>query len=139
MKILIDTNIILDVALERQPFYLESIQVISFVYQKQIEGYISASSVSELYDIISKEKGRNLTVDFFRRIGTFCQMATVNDVVIDLALNTNFPNFEDAIKYSTALINQLDVIVTRNTQNFPVVNPQIMTPDLLIQQFNNSV
>lgn len=139
MKILIDTNIIVDVALERQPFYPESLEVISFVYQKKIEGYILASSFSDLYYIIRKQKGRDLTIDFLMRIRTFCQIATVNNVVIDLALNTNFTDFEDAIQYSTALINQLDAIVTRNTQDFPVVNPPIISPDMLIQELNNSL
>ncbi|NEQ37677.1 MAG: PIN domain-containing protein [Okeania sp. SIO3I5] len=139
MKTIIDTNIIVDVSLERQSFYPETIQVISFVYQKQIEGYISASSFSDLYYIIRKQKGRDLTLDFLRRIRTFCEIATVNNVAIDLALNTNFPDFEDAIQYSTAVINQLDAIVTRNTQDFPVVNPRILPPNLLIQELNNSV
>jgi len=139
VKILIDTNIIVDVALERQPFYPESLEVISFVYQKKIEGYILASSFSDLYYIIRKQKGRDLTIDFLMRIRTFCQIATVNNVVIDLALNTNFTDFEDAIQYSTALINQLDAIVTRNTQDFPVVNPPIISPDMLIQELNNSL
>ena len=139
MKILIETNIIVDVALEQKPFYPESLQVISFVYQKQIERYISASSFSDLYYIIRKQKGRDLTIDFLRRIRTFCEIATVNNVVIDLALNKNFPDFEDAIQYSTAVINQLDAIVTGNTQDFPVVNPRIIIPNLLIQELNDSV
>lgn len=67
MKVLIDTNIIVDVALERQPFYTESVQVISLVYQKQIEGYLSASTWSDIYYIIRKQKGRDLTLDFLRR------------------------------------------------------------------------
>lgn len=40
VKILIDTNVIVDVALERHPFYRESLQVLSFVYRQEIEGYI---------------------------------------------------------------------------------------------------
>ena len=78
MKILLDTNIIIDVALERQPFYSESVQLISLVYQRQVEGYISASTFSDLYYIIRKAKGRDLTLEFVRNISTFCQVATVD-------------------------------------------------------------
>ena len=44
-----------------------------------------------------------------------------------MALNANFKDFEDAIQYSTAVINQLDAIITRNQQDFPVTTPRILT------------
>ena len=134
MKILLDTNIIVDVALERQPFYSQSIQVLSFVYQRQVEGYISASTCSDLYYIIRKIKGRDETIDFLRRILTFCQVAIVDQSVIAMAISANFRDFEDAIQYSTAIVNQLDLIVTRDPQDFPVATPRILTPDQLIQE-----
>ncbi len=54
-----------------------------------------------------------------------------------MALAANFKNFEDAIGYSTAVVNQLDAIVTRNPQDFPVVTPRILTPQQLIQELIN--
>ncbi|MDB9509797.1 PIN domain-containing protein [Kamptonema animale CS-326] len=137
MKILLDTNIIIDVALERQPFYSESVQLISLVYQRQVEGYISGSTFSDLYYIIRKAKGRDLTLEFVRNISTFCQVATVDRAVISMALNANFKDFEDAIQYSTAVINQLDAIITRNQKDFPVTTPRILTPAQLIQELTN--
>jgi hypothetical protein len=58
MKILIDTNIIVDVALERQAYLEESEQVLFLVEQGRFQGYISASTFSDLYYIIRKQKGR---------------------------------------------------------------------------------
>lgn len=138
MKILIDTNVIVDVALERHPFYSESLQVLSFVYHQEIEGYISASTFSDIYYIIRKEKGRDSALNFLRGIATFCRVATVDTAAINMALGTNFRDFEDAIQYSTAIVNQLDAIVTRNPQDFPVAIPRIMTPEQLIQEITNS-
>lgn len=57
---------------------------------------------------------------------------------ISMALTANFGDFEDAIQYATAVINQLDAIVTRNPQDFPVTSPRIMTPDRIIEEFTNS-
>ena len=71
-------------------------------------------------------------------MATLCQVATVNQAVISMALTANFRDFEDAIQYSTAVVNQLDAIVTRNPQDFPVTTPRIMTPEQLIQEFTNS-
>lgn len=137
VKVLLDTNIIIDVALERQPYLGDSETVLSLVEQGRIEGYISASTFSDLYYIIRKDKGRDLTLEFLRDIVSFCQIATVDGAAITMALATNFRDFEDAIQYSTAVVNQLDVIVTRNLEDFPVATPRIMTPVQLIQELAN--
>jgi predicted nucleic acid-binding protein len=138
MKVLIDTNIILDFALERQHFYGESEQIFILAQHRQIEGYVSASTFGDLYYIIRKDKGRDWTVLFLNRLATFCEIATVDRAAISMALAANFRDFEDAIQYSTAVVNQLDVIVTRNPDDFPVTTPRIMTPTQLIQELTNS-
>jgi predicted nucleic acid-binding protein len=138
VTVLLDTNIIVDVALERQPYFEASQQVLLLIEQGQIEGYISASTFSDLYYIIRRSRGREWTTDFINWLVTYCQIATVNEAVIRMALTTNFRDFEDAIQYATAVINQLDAIVTRNPQDFPVTTPRILTPNQLIQELTNS-
>lgn len=133
MKVLLDNNVILDVALERQPFFSNSETVVSFVENGQIQGYICAASFGDLYYIIRKEKVRNLALEFLREIVTFCRIATVDSATINLALTANFADFEDAIQYSTAVLNHLDAIITRNPGDFPVTTPRILTPEQLIQ------
>ncbi len=138
MTVLLDTNIIVDVALERQPYFEASQQVLLLVEQGQIEGYISASTFGNLYYIIRRSRGREWTTDFINWLVTYCQIATVNEAVIRMALTSNFRDFEDAIQYSTAVVNQLDAIVTRNPQDFPVTTPRIISPNELIQELTNS-
>lgn len=138
MKVLIDTNIIVDVALDREPFFAQSDRILTFVEEAQIQGYVSASTFSDLYYIIRRDKGRDWTLDFLRQLATFCQVATVDNSVISMALASNFKDFEDAIQYSTAVINQIDAIVTRNPRDFPVTTPRIVTPNQLIQELTNS-
>ena len=138
VKILLDTNIILDIALARQPFFGESKQVLSLVEQGEVQGYISASTFSDLYYIICKAKGRDSTLEFLRQLGTFCQVATVDNSVISIALTYNFKDFEVAIQYSTAVINLIDAIVTHNPRDFPVTTPRIVTPNQLIQELTDS-
>lgn len=137
MKVLLDTNIILDVALERQPFFSNSETVFLLIEQGEIEGYISASSFGDLFYIIRKQKGRDLALEFLREIVTFCQVATVDSSTISMALTANFKDCEDAIQYSTAVLNRLDAIITRNSVDFPVRIPRIITPEQLIQELTN--
>lgn len=134
MKVLLDTNVILDFALERHPWFADSEQIIYFAEQKQIIGYVSASTISDLYYIIRKSKSKELALEFLLNLSIFCQIAAVDSSVISMALNTNFKDFEDAIQYSTAMINSLDVIVTRNPQDFAVAIPKILTPSQLIEE-----
>jgi predicted nucleic acid-binding protein len=138
VKILIDTNIIIDNALEREPFWNASEQVLSLIEQGTIVGYISASTFSDLYYIIRKARGRDWTLTYLNQLITFCQIATVNQAAITMAFTTNFKDFEDSIQYSTAVVNQLDAIITRNPQDFPIVTPRIITPDQLIEELTNS-
>jgi predicted nucleic acid-binding protein len=132
MKILLDTNIIVDVAVERQPYFEASQQVLLLVEQKQIEGYVSASTFSDIYYIVRKARGKDWTIDFLNWIVNFCQVATVNDEAVRIALSANFNDFEDAVQYGTARVNQLDAIATRNPQDFPVETPRIVSPSDLI-------
>jgi len=130
--------VIVDVALEREPFYAESDRILTFVEEGQIQGYVSASTFSDLYYIIRRDKGRDWTLEFLRQLATFCQVATVDNSVISIALTCNFKDFEDAIQYSTAVINLIDAIVTRNPRDFPVNIPRIVTPNQLILELTDS-
>ncbi|MDY7047581.1 MAG: PIN domain-containing protein [Microcystis panniformis WG22] len=138
MKILIDTNIIIDNALEREPFWNASEQVLSLIEKGTIAGYISASTFSDLYYIIRKARGRDWTLTYLKQLITFCQIATVNQAAIIMAFTTNFQDFEDSIQYSTAVVNKLDAIITRNPQDFPIITPRIITPEQLIAELTNS-
>ncbi|MFM6310231.1 MAG: PIN domain-containing protein [Dolichospermum sp.] len=138
MKILIDTNIIIDNALEREPFWNASEQVLSLIEKGTIAGYISASTFSDLYYIIRKARGRDWTLTYLKQLITFCQIAAVNQAAIIMAFTTNFQDFEDSIQYSTAVVNKLDAIITRNPQDFPIITPRIITPEQLIVELTNS-
>ena len=118
MRVLLDTNIIVDVALERQPFYTSSVQVLTFAYRGTVDAWISASTVSDIYYLVRKAKGHEATLEFLRITTSFCRIATVDQTVISNALTSSFRDFEDAVQYETAIANQLAAIVTRNPQDF---------------------
>jgi hypothetical protein len=77
-----------------------------------------------------------LDAGFLRRLETICPIARVDQAVITLALTVNFRDFEDAIQYSTAVINQLDAIATRNSADFMASTLPILTPRELLQKFS---
>ncbi|MDS3860590.1 PIN domain-containing protein [Thermosynechococcaceae cyanobacterium BACA0444] len=133
MKILIDANVLLDVALEREPFFNDSDCILALCEQKTLIGYVSASSFSDLFYILRKSKGKSLALDFLRHIVSFCQIATVDDAIIRQALTGNFKDFEDGVQYEAATASQLDGIVTRNPKDFTDRTVPIYTPQKLIE------
>ncbi|MBD2104323.1 type II toxin-antitoxin system VapC family toxin [Leptolyngbya sp. FACHB-261] len=137
MRILLDTNIVIDLALQRQPYVEESDQIFSLIEQGLIEGYVSASTLSDLYYIIRKQQGHGWTLKFLKRLTSICSIATVDQAIIAMALNIDFRDFEDAIQYSCAVLNQLDAIVTRNQQDFVSSTLRILTPATLIEELAN--
>lgn len=138
MKILIDTNIVLDVALERQPYLIFSEQILLNVEQGKLVGYISASTFTDLYYIIRKERGRAWALEFLNQLLMFCKIATVDHAVISRALTASFSDLEDVVQYETAIAAQLDAIVTRNPNDFPSKELKILTPEMLLQGLSSS-
>ena len=72
MKVLIDTNIILDYALIRQPFYDLADRIFVLVEQKQIEAYVSASTFTDLFYILRKPRGKEWTLNFLQALARVC-------------------------------------------------------------------
>jgi predicted nucleic acid-binding protein len=138
MKILLDTNVLVDIALERQPFWENSLKVLTLVYQQRLEGYISASTISDIYYIVSKDKGKALTLEFVSHILAFCRIATVDEAAITMALSIDFRDFEDAIQYCVASLNNLEAIVTRNPKDFDNISLRVLTPSQLIQTLSET-
>ena len=138
MKVLIDTNIILDYALLRQPFYDLADCIFALIEKKQIEGYVGASTFSDLFYILKKPRGKKWALDFLRDLANFCQIIPINSTIIEEALNKPYKDFEGDIQYHSALFYHLNAIVTRNPDDFVVNSIRILTPEQLLQEFRNT-
>lgn len=78
MKALIDTNVVLDVALQRQPHVEISAAVMLLAQAKRFDGYVSASAVSDIYYVMRKTIGHSASIAFLKRLFTKCKIAEVN-------------------------------------------------------------
>lgn len=138
MKVLLDTNIILDYALIRQPFYDLADQIFALIEQKQLEGYVSASTFTDLFYILRKPRGKDWTLEFLARLLKLCQVATVDVNTVKAALEERYKDFEDDIQYQAALQAQLEAIVTRNPDDFPQKELRILIPEQLLQELTQN-
>ena len=133
-RVLIDTNIILDIALQREPFFEAADQIFNKIDEGVIKGFVTASSVTDIYYVSKKASGREKTIAFIRELIEILEVLSVTKVTIINALNTDFKDFEDAVQYCAADMNFIDIIVTRNKSDFKLSAIEVYTPDELIKR-----
>ena len=112
MKILIDTNIILDVMLRREPFYKLSLKILGLTKKDDVEEYISASAITDIY-----------------YLATVVSVASVSEQEIENALSLEWNDFEDSVQYSVAYLQEMDGIVTRNPNDYKEAKIKVWKPE----------
>jgi predicted nucleic acid-binding protein len=129
LKVLIDTNIILDILLKREEFVELSATVVSLVENKDIEGYLCATTITTLDYLITKSLNRKKAKHEIQKILNLFQIASVNSMVLNLAINSEFKDFEDAVQYYSGKCSKVDTLVTRNTKDYNSSELPVYSPD----------
>ena len=138
MKLLIDTNVVLDVLLRREPFFRTAAEVLSLTQRDEVREYVSASAITDIYYIANKQmKDRDAVRDLLKRLLMIVSVAAVSKWEIQNALNLAWGDFEDSVQYSVALLNEMDGIVTRNPSDYQDANIRIWLPEQALELFAN--
>jgi predicted nucleic acid-binding protein len=141
MKALFDTNVILDVLLDREPFSEEASILLSKVEQSEIIGFSCATTITTIHYLTTKALGRQAATRHIQSLLSLFVIAPVNRVVLENAAASKFKDFEDAVLHEAALHAGAKYIVTRNCSDFeksklPVYDPREFLNTL--ELFNNS-
>ena len=118
MLILLDTNIILDLALQRQPYFEEAIAIFKLIDKSNIRACVTASSITDIYYIVKKSKSHNEAIAIVKNIIQYFEIISVDKEIIVRAIESSMKDFEDAIQSFAALSENIDYIVTRNIKDF---------------------
>jgi predicted nucleic acid-binding protein len=135
ISILIDTNIILDFLLERKPFNEDSEKILKSVFNHSIKGYISATTVTDIYYIMRKERDLTTAKDFIKNLVSFINVANVNGKIILSSLKSDIKDFEDAVQECSAIFNDIDIIITRNEKDFISSKVKVHNPKQFITEY----
>ncbi len=127
IKILLDTNIVIDLLAMREPFYQDAAALFTLADQKTIKLSVSALSLANTHYILSKFINEQEARKILRNFKVIVDVLPLDDKVVDLALNSDFKDFEDAIQFFTAIENDQKLIVTRNKSDFKESKIPIMT------------
>ena len=129
-KILIDTNIVIDLLAKREPFYKSAAQLFSLADKQKLELSISSLTFANTNYVLSRLKSTQEAREILRRFRVLIKVLQLNDKLIDLALNdNNFKDFEDGLQYYTAIENDQDIIITRDLKDFKESKIPVMTAD----------
>lgn len=117
-KVLFDSDVLLDVLAERQPFVVASAQALNMLTQANIQGYISGHAVTNIFYILRRQIGSEAARKLLSQLLCHFQVASITDEVIRSALKNPMRDFEDAVTSEAANAAGVQVIVTRNTHDF---------------------
>lgn len=118
MKVFIDTNLVLDVLAERKPFYETSARIWELVEKRDLTGYLSATTITDVFYILRKQLGSERAYDTVNKIMMVFDITSVSQADIKKALNLGFKDLEDALQVVCAKKTGAKYLITRNTEDF---------------------
>jgi predicted nucleic acid-binding protein len=134
MKVLIDTNVALDVLLHRKD-YAYAATISSLAENKVVSGFISASAITDIFYIAKKALGKIQTKEELKKLLLVFKPATVTDEDIFHALNLDWDDFEDSVQFAVGHSFSVDYIVTRNIGDYASSSIPAIEPDHFVKLF----
>jgi predicted nucleic acid-binding protein len=128
-KIFIDSDIILDVLLEREEFFESSANILNLSELNEIKLFTSVIAITNIAYILRKELKNNKKVnEYINIILSITKALPVTEEIIINSMETDFNDFEDSIQYITAKTNGIKILLSRNKKDYKKAEIQILTP-----------
>ena len=118
MRVLLDSDVLVDVALARTPFADEAEAALNALETRPGTAFVAWHSLSNFYYLVSAEKTRAEALRFLRELAAFVEVAPVETRDLLYAVSLDMPDFEDAMQVASAVACKADWIVTRNTRDY---------------------
>lgn len=132
MKILFDTNVILDLLLDRKPFVEHAQSLFEKVEAGKIDGYLCATTITTLDYLLTKALSAKEATHIIKKLMKLFEIAPVNRLILEDALDSSFADFEDGVLHAAAIHCGAQAIITRNEKDFPKAKLAIYTPEELL-------
>ena len=119
MKVFLDTNILIDILERREPFFLQSANILELGFRRRLHLYATSLSFINGIYVSRKSIGKETAIEKTKVLRKAIDVSPISSNEFDMALALNIKDVEDALQYCSALSAQCDVIVTRNKKDFP--------------------
>jgi predicted nucleic acid-binding protein len=127
-KVLLDTNIILDIALKREPYFASAFKLFELIDKGVIEAFVTGSSITDIFYIARRDLGSNIARNFLIELVEVVPVVGVDHSVIVSALNSEIKDFEDAVQVFSAISSDINIVITRNKDDFVNTQVDVYTP-----------
>jgi len=134
-KVFIDSDVILDVATGREPFYGDSQAVLALAEARTFLPYTSPNSITNIYYIYKKLSSSAEAKSFIKDLIEIVEVAGVDNDVIVNALESKFFDFEDSVQHFCAVRGRCDFLVTRNSKDYSFSEVRVLEPKELLLLF----
>jgi predicted nucleic acid-binding protein len=131
LRVLVDTNVVLDVLLDREPFVEDSADILARVETGEVSGWLCATTVTTLFYLIAKAANVATARAEVQNLLSLFEIAPVNRPILDGAIALEFSDFEAAVLHEAARQVEAQAIVTRNVQDFDPSEIPVYTPEEL--------
>lgn len=119
MRVLFDTNVLLDALLAREPFVKDAAFLLEAIGSGQIEGFMSATTVTDVHYLVGRQtRSPETAITSVTKLLELMEICTVDRNVLEQAITLEFADFEDAVQVACAMALGLDAIVTRDVDGF---------------------
>ena len=118
MIALFDTDVVLDLFLDRKSFAEPAALLFSKAEEGEIQGYVSATTITTIYYLASKTIGTKKAIWATRKLLSFLEVASVDRAVIEGALEGKYKDFEDGVVAEAARQIHANAIITRNVKDY---------------------
>ncbi|MBU4199360.1 MAG: PIN domain-containing protein [Verrucomicrobia bacterium] len=135
MRVLFDTNVVLDVLLARQSFVNAASELFGLVEHAQFPGLLCATTITTVDYLLMQAMPRPNAHQALRKLLELFEIAPVNRAVLEEALKSKITDFEDAVLDQAGRLAGAEVIVTRNQKDFRHSSLRILGPDEFLSSF----
>ena len=128
-KILIDSDIILDVIAERESFYESAAEIFELGYAKKLDLYTTAIVLANVFYILRKKFGTEKSMEILKNLRLIMNILPINEKTVDAVFISKFKDFEDGLQYFSAKENGIQAIITRNVKDYKEKDILIQTAE----------
>ncbi len=137
-KVFIDSDVILDVLAQREPFFGDSARILSLCEKKKVQGCTTALVFANIYYLLKKIRSKDIAQHSLRKLRIILDVIPLLDSHVDRALNSRFTDFEDTLQYYSAEDLGVERIITRNISDYKQSSIPVSTPQRFLDIYKVS-
>ena len=135
-KVFIDTDVILDFLIAREPFAMDAARIFSLSEKKQISICTTGLVFSNAYYVLRKLGSHQKVMEKLSQLAKLIDIIALSKTSVLQALDSKFGDFEDALQHYAALSENVKTIITRNVKDFRNSELAVLTPDQYLSSRN---